>query len=83
MPGLYGQAFGCDICQEVCPWNSKAVPHKTSDFVPKEKRLTLSRNDWQKMTGEEFTELFAGTPVMRTGLKGMKRNVERRTTNGK
>jgi epoxyqueuosine reductase len=76
MPGLHGQAFGCDICQEVCPWNSKAVPHKTPDFEPQKERLTLTRDDWQKMTGEEFTELFAGTPVMRTGLKGMKRNIK-------
>ena len=76
MPGLHGQAFGCDICQEVCPWNQKASPHHTPDFLPKEERLSLTRDDWQKMTGEEFTELFAGTPVMRTGLKGMKRNVE-------
>ena len=74
-PPLHGQAFGCDICQEVCPWNSKAQPHHIPDFVPQEGRLTLTRDDWEKMTQAEFERLFAGTPVMRTGLVGMKRNV--------
>jgi len=73
--GMHGQAFGCDICQEVCPWNSKAQPHHIPDFVPQEGRLTLARDDWEKRTQAEFERLFAGTPVMRTGLVGMKRNV--------
>jgi len=72
--------FGCDICQEVCPWNRKVRPHHTPDFLPNEKRLSLTREDWKKMTEEEFHNLFAGTPVMRTGLGGMKRNVTVRSS---
>ena len=76
-PNFKQWIFGCDICQEVCPWNRKASTHHVPDFEPDKKRLTLSRKDWEKMTEEEFKMLFSGTPVMRTGLERMKRNVKR------
>lgn len=65
--------FGCDICQEVCPWNKFAQPTQTEDFFPKlEKQKPLSA--WQSMTQEEFVREFAGTPLMRAKLEGMVRN---------
>jgi len=69
-------AFGCDICQEVCPWNKFSSPHQEPDFMPHEKLSQLTRADWLDMTEEQFDEIFEGTPVKRTGYKGLKRNIE-------
>lgn len=69
-------AFGCDICQEVCPWNRFANQHTEPDFMPNPKNLALSYDDWELMTKESFEILFEGSPVKRTGLEGMKRNVK-------
>ncbi len=70
-------AFGCDICQDVCPWNRFAKPHKEQEFVPKDERLLkINRSDWEDITEEVFKELFANSPIKRTGFKGLKRNLE-------
>lgn len=72
---MEGWAFGCDICQQVCPWNRFSVPHAEALFEPKESLLNLSKEDWMEMTQEEFDEIFHNSPIKRTGLNGMKRNV--------
>lgn len=69
-------AFGCDICQEVCPWNKFSTPHQEADFLPHNKLMQLTRAEWKDMTEEQFDEIFEGTPVKRTGYEGLKRNVE-------
>ena len=69
-------AFGCDICQEVCPWNKFSTPHHEPDFLPHDKLMSLTRADWGSMTETQFDEIFEGTPVKRTGYSGLKRNVE-------
>ena len=69
-------AFGCDICQEVCPWNKFSTPHGEEDFMPHEVLSKLSREDWRQMTEAQFDEIFEGTPLKRTGYKGLMRNVE-------
>jgi len=68
--------FGCDICQDVCPWNRKAIPHKTKEFNPLAGLLERDRTDWLEMTGEEFNNNFQKSALQRTGLKGLKRNLE-------
>ncbi len=67
--------FGCDICQQVCPWNRFAKQHKEPDFLPKEGMLDMSRKDWMEITEEVFDRIFFGSPVKRTGYEGLKRNL--------
>ena len=66
--------FGCDICQDVCPWNSFATPHRTSEFLPNEKLKELK--NWEEITQEIFAETFKNSAVKRTKLEGLKRNID-------
>ena len=68
-------AFGCDICQEVCPWNRFARPHEEPDFEPHPDLLKMDRREWMEMTKEVFNEVFRGSAVKRTRFKGLKRNL--------
>ncbi len=68
--------FGCDICQEVCPWNKKAIPTEEPDFKPREEFLKMTLKDWQKLDEKRFKELFRETPVERTKHKGLRRNID-------
>lgn len=73
---LQGWAFGCDICQEVCPWNRFAKPHADPAFLPFPEVLDLSLRDWQEMTEDAFRKIFKGSPIKRTKWKGMMRNIQ-------
>ena len=68
--------FGCDICQDVCPWNRFARPHKTPGFDPNPALAEFSRTDWQEITEELFTEIFRRSAVKRTKLAGLRRNID-------
>ncbi|NOR76261.1 MAG: tRNA epoxyqueuosine(34) reductase QueG [Draconibacterium sp.] len=70
------RVFGCDICQDVCPWNLKSKPHNEPNFEPHQKMLQLTKEDWHKMEKPYFNELFKNSAVKRTGFKGLKRNLE-------
>ncbi|WP_346856497.1 tRNA epoxyqueuosine(34) reductase QueG [uncultured Draconibacterium sp.] len=70
------RVFGCDICQDVCPWNLKSQPHNETNFQPHPKLLQLSKNDWETMDKPLFNELFRNSAVKRTGFKGLQRNLK-------
>lgn len=69
-------AFGCDICQDVCPWNRFSTPHKESRFNPHENLLKMNKADWHDLTEEVFQELFRKSAVKRTKFEGLKRNID-------
>ena len=68
--------YGCDICQQVCPINSQAKEHTETMFAPITKIIDADKNDWENMTDEEFNILFKNSPIKRTGLKNIKRNLK-------
>jgi epoxyqueuosine reductase len=68
--------FGCDVCQDVCPWNRFSLKHTEPRFNPKESLLNMSQADWHDLTEEVFSELFKNSAVKRTKYKGLKRNLE-------
>jgi epoxyqueuosine reductase len=72
---LNNYVFGCDICQEVCPWNKKAKPTDEKAFSPLSQLLVYKPDDWQKITEDEFSSIFRESPVLRTGYEGFKRNI--------
>ena len=69
-------AFGCDICQEVCPWNRFAKAHTEPDFTASSDLLQLTKSDWQDLTEEVFETVFAKSAVRRTKWKGLMRNID-------
>ena len=74
-PQMGNLIFGCDICQEVCPWNSKAIPTSERAFHPRDGNLTPSLLSLVNMTRSEFSNRFKGSPIKRTKRKGFLRNV--------
>lgn len=68
--------FGCDICQDVCPWNSFARPHQTPAFELLPALENFTNKDWQEITEEIFQELFRSSALKRTKYEGLKRNIE-------
>jgi len=68
-------AFGCDVCQDVCPWNRFATPHREPRFSPHPKLLDMKAAEWTEMTEEVFREVFKRSAVKRTKFEGLKRNL--------
>ena len=66
--------FGCDVCQDVCPWNKFSKPTNEKSFEP-EVLNQFSKQDWMDMTEEIFNQQFKNSPISRTGFSGMKRNL--------
>lgn len=67
--------FGCDICQDVCPWNRFSKPHEEPWFEPKEGILNMQWEEWESLNEDQFNRLFEGSAVRRTKYKGLMRNI--------
>ena len=68
--------FGCDICQDVCPWNRFSAPHHQEKFKPNHFLENAKKNDWKELSQELFSETFRKSPVKRTKFAGLKRNID-------
>ncbi|MCF6170202.1 MAG: tRNA epoxyqueuosine(34) reductase QueG [Bacteroidales bacterium] len=68
--------FGCDICQDVCPWNRFSQPHDELLFKLTDELKQMRKVDWKKLDKPKFRRLFKGSAVQRTGFKGLKRNID-------
>ncbi len=73
---LSNRIFGCDICQDVCPWNNKAIPHTEPAFTPHPDLLKMTKNDWNELTEEVFEKIFKNSAVKRIKFNQFKRNLE-------
>lgn len=67
--------FGCDVCQDVCPWNRFSKPHSEAKFNPHENLLHMSKADWHDLTEEVYREVFKKSAVKRTKFGGLNRNL--------
>lgn len=74
---LANRVFGCDICQDVCPWNRHAAPHREKDFDAPPGLLEMTREDWFNLNEEQYGRLFQHSAVKRVGFEGLKRNLDR------
>ncbi len=68
--------FGCDVCQDVCPWNRFAKQHKESKFLPNNEVLGMNKQEWIDITEAVFQQVFKKSPVKRTKYNGLKRNID-------
>ena len=69
-------AFGCDICQDVCPWNRFSKSHSEPLFNSNPDMLSMSKKDWTELTEETFKSVFNNSPLKRAKFEGLKRNID-------
>ena len=68
--------FGCDVCQDVCPWNKFSLIHQEPGFKPNDDLLEMSKQDWEDITEDIFQKVFKNSPIKRTKFIGIKRNID-------
>lgn len=71
-----GWMYGCDTCQDVCPYNRFALPNLEPEFQPSERLLAMKEEDWRSLDKEGFEALFKHSAMQRAGFEGLKRNIE-------
>jgi len=72
---LENRIFGCDICQDVCPWNRVIIPNESIDFKPVDGLLEMNKTDWEKLTPDDYRSRFKKTAFERAGYKRIMRNI--------
>jgi epoxyqueuosine reductase len=68
--------FGCDICQDVCPWNRLSESNNEPEFNPKKEIIKMKKVDWENLSKDQFNVMFKNSPVKRTKFEGLKRNIQ-------
>ena len=68
--------FGCDVCQDVCPWNSFSKKHNEKEFNATNEILHFTKKDWEEITEEKFKIIFKNSPLKRSKYAGIKRNLQ-------
>ena len=68
--------FGCDVCQDVCPWNRFSKAHNEPLFNPKPELLSMTKKDWEEITLETFNIVFKKSAIKRTKYSGLTRNIK-------
>ncbi len=69
-------AFGCDVCQDVCPWNRFSKPTAEKDFQANKDLVQMSEEEWSEITENVFEKVFKNSPILRTGFDGLKKNLK-------
>jgi epoxyqueuosine reductase len=69
--------FGCDVCQDVCPWNRFAIPQNNPRFEPKGNWITWDNERWNELNEAQFTVFFGNTPLQRAGYKKLRAQISK------
>ncbi len=75
-PKFKNRVYGCDICQDICPWNTKAKITDVEELKPNHKILELTKEDWENLSEEQYCDIFSNSAVKFIKYRGLKRNID-------